>query len=157
MPRTNITLSGRHHINAFSLLGINLDLENNKTHIIGNDNADIIGNDNAHINPVIEKIKNNITEMFLIPLCSEKIDIVDKNSIFIDIYLKYLKNLPDDYTYYIRLLEYIQKNLSDIKELKNIRKNQRNQGDLRVKLFRVDLSPEYLIYYSIYGKSKKKQ
>lgn len=137
MPRTNISFSGNDDIDAFSLLGVNLDLQK----------------DNI---PIIDKIKNNIINMFLIPLCSEQIEIVDRNSVVIGMYLRYLKKLPGDYSYYTRLLEYIQKNISDLKELQKIRNNQRKEGDLRVKLFRVDLSPEYLIYYSIYGRPKKR-
>lgn len=137
MPRTNISFSGNDDIDAFSLLGINLDSQK----------------DNI---PIIDKIKNNIINMFLIPLCSEHIEIVDRNSVVIGMYLRYLKKLPGDYSYYTRLLEYIQKNISDLKELQKIRNNQRKEGDLRVKLFRVDLSPEYLIYYSIYGRPKKR-
>ena len=137
MPKTNISFSGNDTIDAFSLLGIDLNFKDNSI-------------------PIIEKIKNNIIKMFLIPLCSEQIELVDKNSIIIGMYLKYLKKLPGDYSYYTRLLEYIQKNISDLKELQKIRNNQRKEGDLRVKLFRVDLSPEYLIYHSIYGKPKKK-
>ena len=140
MPRTNITFSGNDEINYFSLLGINVG-----------DLSDV-----KNTNKTIEKIKTNIINMFLIPLCSEQIEVVDRNSVVIGMYLRYLKKLPGDYTYYIRLLEYIQKNISDLKELQKIRNQQSNKGDLRVKLFRVDLSPEYLIYYSIYGKPKSK-
>ena len=137
MPRTNISFSGNDDIDSFSLLGVNLDSVKDSI-------------------PIIEKIKNNIINMFLIPLCSEQIEIVARNSVVIGMYLRYLKKLPGDYSYYTRLLEYIQKNISDLKELQKIRNHQRKEGDLRVKLFRVDLSPEYLIYYSIYGKPKTK-
>lgn len=137
MPRTNITFTGNDDTDIFSLLGVSYNEECKNNNL-----------------SVIEKIKNNIINMFLIPLCSEQIEMVDRNSIVISMYLKYLNGLPGDYTYYIRLLEYIQKNISDLKELQKVRDNQRKNGDLRMKLFRVELSPEYLLYYSIYGKPK---
>ena len=135
MPRTNISFFGNDESSDFSLLGVNLETKSNNV-------------------PFVDKIKNNIINMFLLPLCSENIEMVDKNSVLISMYLRHLKKMPGDYTYYIRLLEYIQKNISDLKELQKIRNSQRKEGDLRVKLFRVDLSPEYLIYYSIYGRPK---
>jgi len=135
MPRTNISFFGNDKSFDFSLLGVSFE---SKTIDVS----------------IVDKIKNNIINMFLIPLCSENIEMVDKNSVVIAMYLRHLKKMPGDYTYYIRLLEYIQKNISDLKELQKIRNSQRKEGDLRVKLFRVDLSPEYLIYYSIYGRPK---
>ena len=135
MPRTNISFFGNDESSDFSLLGVSVESKSSNV-------------------PLVDKIKNNIINMFLLPLCSENIEMVDKNSVLITMYLRHLKKMPGDYTYYIRLLEYIQKNISDLKELQKIRNNQRKEGDLRVKLFRVDLSPEYLIYYSIYGRPK---
>ena len=99
MPRTNITFTGNDDTDIFSLLGVSYNEECKNNNL-----------------SVIEKIKNNIINMFLIPLCSEQIEMVDRNSIVISMYLKYLNGLPGDYTYYIRLLEYIQKNISDLKE-----------------------------------------
>lgn len=94
--------------------------------------------------------------MFLIPLYSENIEEVYRNSPLISMYTKYLNQQPGDYTYYVRLLEYIQKNMSDLKELQKIRNHQNKEGNLRMKLFRVDLAPEYMLYYSIFGKPKTK-
>ena len=71
MPRTNISFTGNHTIDTFSFLGVNLQLENDNTSII-------------------EKIKNNIINMFLLPLCSDQIEIVDKNFAIIGLYLKLL-------------------------------------------------------------------
>ena len=136
MPRTNISLTGNYDdVSVVSLLGLSIDFQDKSI-------------------TTIEKIKNNIIEMFLIPICSDQVEKADRNSMLIAMYLKYLNTLPGDYTYYIKLLEYVQKNISDLKELKKIKDAQRKNGDLRVKLFRVELSPEYLLYYSIYGKPK---
>lgn len=136
MPKTNISLTGNYHdVSMVSLLGLSIDFKDKSI-------------------STIEKIKKNIVEMFLIPICSEQIEKAERNSMLITMYLKYLNSLPGDFTYYIRLLEYVQKNISDLKELKKIKDAQRKNGDLRVKLFRVELSPEYLLYYSIYGKPK---